>query len=543
MSVPFAFVPRQVSRPMKVQGTEPPKTPSVVPQRARSPSPVSDSEDDSKAPEAVVTDKDKKGKQRAVDSHAHDVGRDIAALALLALSDYRIWSDADLRSKLDDCLNTSDTSTAGFVPVNYLIRRPPFRGFLPAEPSEVGVVKALRSYANDTLEVRMLVSAPSSSVWYGTGKTSRKKDVGGYEVRRKDWETLLDHPLRHLSPEQWDERTLYMECVPTQYRSLAGIARFTQALLPLPPSSRVHIQNVTLPPHYLDKPGDIPKCGGYALVTFSTTEQRDALLHVWPWKRGVCDITDHGTPEVKEAQRFGFRTISKTRWDQLNEEYIAYRQQLVDEIFEASKHAPSNHRSDIPSGTDVSTRVRPEDEGFPTHALASRPPGGTPKTTIASPYPYGCLIFVRNIHSGTNKTTLKTLFAKAFEGKGKLTGLDYVDFNKGMDSCYLRLTSPNHTAVLTEHFTRHPTVQATGLDDTGRAPSENERSIKMELIEGKKEELYWKNIPEKVCRQAVENALESEQPIDVSCPNASMSGGTATTRGAKKRKRWRPSNE
>lgn len=541
MSVPFAFVPRQISRSTKVQGAGPSKTPSVVPQqRARSPSPPSDSEDGSEAPESVTTDKDKKGKRRAVDTHAHGTSEDIAALTLLALSDYRIWSDADLRGKLDECLNISDTSAAGFVPINYLIRRPPLRGFLSVEPSEVEVVKALRAHANEVLEVRMLVSAPSSSVWYGTGKTSRKKDVGGYEVRRKDWEKLLDHPLRNLSSEQWDERTLYMECVPTQYRSLAGIARFTQALLPTLPSSlpsSIHVQNVTLPSHYLDKPGDIPKCRGYALVTFSTTEQRDVLLRDWPWKRRPYDATGHGTLEVKEAQRFGFRTIPKMRWDQLNEEYVAYRQQLIDKTFEANKRASSTSRPDIPSETDVPSHVRPKDEDLPIRALASPPPGGTPKTTTASPYPYGCLVFVRNIHPETNKTTLKALFAKAFEDKGKSTGLDYVDFNKGMDSCYLRLASPHHTSILTEHFTRHPTAQVNGLDDTGRAPGENEQTIKMELIEGKREALYWKNIPEKVRRQAVEKALQAEQSINVCGPNILMLSSTATTRAGRKRKR------
>ncbi|KAI6024503.1 hypothetical protein EDC04DRAFT_2573964 [Pisolithus marmoratus] len=541
MSVPFAFVPRQVSRSTKVRGTEPPKSPSAVTrQRARSLSQASDSEDDSKAPGAVVADEDEKGKRRAVDSHAHDVGKDIAALALLALSDYKLWSDADLRSKVDDCLRTSDTSAAGFVPINYLIRRPPFRGFLSVEPSEVEVVKALRTYANETLEVRMLVSAPSSSVWYGTGKTSRKKDVGGYEVRRRDWEMLLDHPLRNLSPEQWDERTLYMECVPTQYRSLAGIARFTQALLPTlpsPPPSPIHVQNVTLPPHYLDKPGDIPKCRGYALVTLSTTEQRDVFLSEWPWKRRLCDTTEHGTPGVKEARRFGFRTISKMRWDQLNEEYVAYRQQLVDKIVGASTRPSSTYRSDIPSETDVSTHVRPEDEGVPIRVPASPQPAGTPKTTITSPYPYGCLVFVRNIHPETNKTTLKTLFSKAFGGQGKPIGLDYVDFNKGMDSCYLRLTSPHHTSILTEHFMRHPCVQASGLDDTGRAPGGNEQTIRMELIEGKREALYWNNIPEKVRRQAVARALQAEQSVNISHSNAAIQSGAAPTPGTRKRKR------
>ena len=116
MSLPFAFLPRQLSRPTKPQGSEPPKTSSLSAHHASPPAPPSDSEDDSKAPEGVVVTKDAKGKGRALEpqSHAQDAaGKDIATLVLLALSDHRIWSDADLRRKLDDCLRCDDASTAG----------------------------------------------------------------------------------------------------------------------------------------------------------------------------------------------------------------------------------------------------------------------------------------------------------------------------------------------------------------------------------------------------------------------------------------------
>lgn len=46
-------------------------------------------------------------------------------------------------------------------------------------------------------------------------------------------------------------------------------------------------------------------------------------------------------------------------------------------------------------------------------------------------YPTNCLVFVKNINPQTNKTTLKTLFSRATEASGTI---DYVDFNKGLDS-------------------------------------------------------------------------------------------------------------
>ena len=111
----------------------------------------------------------------------------------------------------------SHTSTV--VPINYLLPRSPFRCSHPPDtgeqPSETEVIKALRAHVSHTLEVPMRLpssafSAQSSSVWYGTGKTSRKKDVGGYEVRRRDWLMLRDLPSRGWTCDRWDDMTAYM---------------------------------------------------------------------------------------------------------------------------------------------------------------------------------------------------------------------------------------------------------------------------------------------------------------------------------------------
>jgi len=95
----------------------------------------------------------------------------------------------------------------------------------------------------------------------------------------------------------------------------------------------------------------------------------------------------------------------------------------------------------------------------------------------------------------------------AFDGDG----LDYVDFNKGMDSCYLRLASPRHTSILTDHFTSHPTAQTRGLDDMGTSPVDTHAALVIEIVQGKKEELYWEKVPEKVRRQAVQKAISELQ--------------------------------
>ena len=65
-----------------------------------------------------------------------------------------------------------------------------------------------------------------------------------------------------------------------------------------------------------------------------------------------------------------------------------------------------------------------------------------PTISLSSPYPTNSLVFVRNIHPETNKTTLRKLLSTAFvaplaKGMALGGGVDYVDFNKGMDSVSL----------------------------------------------------------------------------------------------------------
>jgi hypothetical protein len=137
--------------------------------------------------------------------------------------------------------------------------------------------------------------------------------------------------------------------------------------------------------------------------------------------------------ETIEASKFGFRTLPKARWDRLNEEYLAYRQKLIDEL------ANANEPPDIPHDSDV-LGAAPEDnleDNVPT------PPRNV--TTMYSPYPFGCLVFARNLHLETNKTTLRALFTTAFESSPvDPAGIDYVDFSKGMDSVSFRYITSIH---------------------------------------------------------------------------------------------------
>ena len=284
------------------------------------------------------------------------------------------------------------------------------------------------------------------------------------------------------------------------------------------------IQRITFPSHYRDKPTDHPKCKGFALVTLRDLQDVESLLDDWPWERYSACVkrAENSSLDVdiaNEAAKFGVRAISKKRWDDLKDEYLAYQRRLLDELI------AHNEGSNI-----LLQEGNMEDDEFHSSvpALAAVPSESPVKITLDSPYPIDCLVFVRNVHPETNKTTLRKLFGIAFDSS--VGGLDYVDFNKGMDSvrpsvsdhllqsilillnqCYLRLASPHHTSILMGHFTSHPTAQTRGLDDVGTSPVGTHAALVIEIVQGKKEELYWEKVPEKVRRQAVQKAVSGQQ--------------------------------
>jgi hypothetical protein len=134
------------------------------------------------------------------------------------------------------------------------------------------------------------------------------------------------------------------------------------------------------------------------------------------------------------ARQYDFRVITKKRWLQLKAEYLTYRQKLVDEMNayqDTRQHPPRNTRvSDMPDIMSTMPAVSLSD--VKTTKLSLSP---------SSPYPPSCLAFVKHVHPETTKTTLRSLLSQAFNSqdaqlseKNHEGGLDYVDFNKGMDT-------------------------------------------------------------------------------------------------------------
>lgn len=502
----------------------------------------------------------KQALSKSSSSKAADL-EDLAGLVCLALSDYALWADPDLRRKIDldgeapehhqgdvnaESMNVDDDDL-GYISLAYLFRHSPAFSLMSGLPSfvnqpETTYVKALRAHAADYIDVRLIVNPEV----YSTSRTMAhwSKAATGYEVRRKN----IARPNHSgYGKAYWDNSTVYVENIPIQYRSVPGILKFITVLLETSDNLHVapRVQNIALLPHHQDKPGSIPVCKGFALVTLSNLEDAATLLEQWPWdvprknSEESAEESQNASFQLhKDARKFGFRCLGKTKWEELKAEYLLYRQQLVDEMNRYQDEelemrmrkgtTPSTHR---PGGAVAnaservaSSKVAEESVKRPMDELSQIQVEGPKSIHSGSKYPSGCLVFVRNLHPETNKTTLRTFFSQAWnedsrsveQGSASAGGdpaLDYLDYTKGMDRCHVRLSTPSHAQRLVSYFSTHSIHQTSGLDGVGSASppahaSSPASAVAPELVLGKREEVYWEKVPEKVRRQAVDKALK-----------------------------------
>ncbi|KAK7443231.1 hypothetical protein VKT23_015829 [Stygiomarasmius scandens] len=554
MSASFPFVPRHVASRNK-----------KVPSHAQTvPNQTSDVKGKGKSKEQEQETEKQTSKPQYTD-------QDLVSLTLLAISNHALWADGDLRRKVEWATTAvGDTENAGFIPLSFILAHSPI--FVAASDTQVTentVAKALRTHASHLVDVRMVLAPPQWRTW-DSGLPSSSSS-GMYEIRMKYWARSKAESVGYTK-EFWDEKTVYLENIPIHFRSIPGIYRFVESLLPpASPSTsstasgssftenqtqpRPRIQTISFPSHHLDKndASKPKKCKGFAFVTLSDLPDARTLTEAWPWERrqrsdlstsnvaAVASSEDEAEAEANEdtstkaepeAHKFGFRALSKARWEALREEYEVWRKKILDSLL-AESHA----------GTDHATSVEAieENENVETNSGRKRKRQrdatrmASLNSTPASPnsvYPPSCLVYVKNVHPETNKTTLKTLFGQCFPDSGGKGGVDYVDFNKGMDTCYLRLSAPQHALQLIEYFRSKEVVQEGGLDSFGTPLSgalasaelkgkkstnshgdaskskTTPKQIQASLVLGRPEEIYWEKVPIKVKAEAVRRAME-----------------------------------
>ncbi|GAA5937984.1 uncharacterized protein JCM15063_005431 [Sporobolomyces koalae] len=271
------------------------------------------------------------------------------------------------------------------------------------------------------------------------------------------------------------------------------------------------------------------------------------------------------------AKKAGMHAMTYSRWLERKKEYLAYRRSLAI-LLEAQSDGRLDELRNPPQPKDhpphlrqpASSTVGPElTETHSTPAVTRRhkrqsspvtdsaqskrhkrasSPSATPTTrhtrklrtpsplptgpepldlssdvalSIQGAYPQGCVLWVRNVHEKSSKTSLKTLFGKLLdqlqEGSGK--GVEFVDYEKGLDTCYVRYSSGPLASLTCSHFASTPTYHLTqpdfspvsSLTSEALSKAQNEehrRPLMVELLQGERERQYWASLPESTRKSA-----------------------------------------
>ncbi|GAA6020741.1 hypothetical protein JCM10207_002008 [Rhodosporidiobolus poonsookiae] len=279
----------------------------------------------------------------------------------------------------------------------------------------------------------------------------------------------------------------------------------------------------------------------------------------------------------ERVRRSGLRALSYSRWIDLKKEYLAYRRS-IETLIEAERSGELNRlrhpttrdrpphmaKQQPPSSASVAPGSKRNKRGAsPTSPLfnndAYLPPDSTtappssskrskrasspsaidqidrrikrlktppPAVDLSSPsalsiqgaFPEACVLWVRNVHEKSTKTSLKQLFSALLEqlqeGSGK--GVEYVDYEKGTEVCYLRFASSPLCLLALSHITAVPSLHLTQTtlsplsalspSTLSTAETDARRPLVAELLQGEHERRYWAAVPEQTRRKARESA-------------------------------------
>jgi hypothetical protein len=101
------------------------------------------------------------------------------------------------------------------------------------------------------------------------------------------------------------------------------------------------------------------------------------------------------------------------------------------------------------------------------------------------------------------------------------------------------MATPSHARLLKDFFATRAISQAHGLDDAATTVTEpNEGTpLVMEIVQGRKEEVYWERVPESVRRQAVQQAIKRREREDGVEVGAGLMDDEKEKGGKRRRKR------
>ncbi|KAG8909271.1 hypothetical protein FRC02_007908, partial [Tulasnella sp. 418] len=247
-----------------------------------------------------LTEETEENEEQGAPSNAVETEKQLATMLNLALSNYSIWENNELRRLLE-------TRQGGWISLALLMKHSPW--FAECTSSENEIIRAYRIYGNESLEVQMIVKKRSFEF----------TDTNLYNIRRKDWDSLSELGLRHKETEFWDDHTVYIENIPPSYRQpFHTLIGFVQTVMALP-DKPFGIQSVQFPPREGSTQND-HKCRGFAFIVCGSAEQQSQAIQLWSWD-GIAkrfhdqslesETTNPADGEMrKQAMKCGLRALS-----------------------------------------------------------------------------------------------------------------------------------------------------------------------------------------------------------------------------------------
>ncbi|KAK4054043.1 hypothetical protein OIO90_003688 [Microbotryomycetes sp. JL221] len=286
---------------------------------------------------------------------------------------------------------------------------------------------------------------------------------------------------------------------------------------------------------------------------------------------GDVSMSEDRTVDIqRQARVHGMRALSYKRWLELKSEYLKYRQSLntlADAYAEQAHNKKRRRMRGSPSPQPTAHQTAAREHGTATErqdeASASKTPkrpaetvengsntkrsakrikrasspsdwqrqvrAPTPEVALDSPqaldakgaFPKGCIMWLRNVHEKSTKNSLKTVLGKLLEEleEGSGTGVEFIDYEKGLDNCHIRFASAHLAKLIFDHFNDNECFQLASNYISSPALSstppegidvEAQRSDRQRLVgqilEGERERIYWQQLPESTRRGARKNA-------------------------------------
>ncbi|ORZ21347.1 hypothetical protein BCR42DRAFT_488438 [Absidia repens] len=214
---------------------------------------------------------------------------------------------------------------------------------------------------------------------------------------------------------------------------------------------------------------------GFCFVEFDDKDNVEKAVEMMNMENDDKILNENDT-----IAKLGLKVMTKNMWNKYQDEYLIHKRMASEHITQLWRDYNDEERltnqkvesSTAPLRNTVHSTKKIED------------------STMA--YPKNVIIFVRNIHPKSSKTTIR----KLLEQSGAATA--FVKHKKGLDSCHVRMASPEDTEKVSQYFGTHHLIQDSGIDSQGTvidASTGASSAISVRAISGKEEEIYWKDDP------------------------------------------------